>query len=90
MITPPTTEDLAKVLFAADGFDVTKWDVLTSEQGTHVREHYRTLAKVSIDWLMDRITTTVTTPTSHPAVRVAAWKEIPGQRVGGMPGVFET
>lgn len=53
----PNVEDLAVVLFAADGFDPTKWNVMTSEQGGHIRDHYRKLAKVSIEWLTAQVYT---------------------------------
>lgn len=45
----PNVEDLAQVLFAADGR--TGWMNMGEPQGGFVREHYRKLAQTSIDWL---------------------------------------
>ncbi len=48
----PNVEDLAKVLFAADGMNVTKWEDMQEPQGGFVRGHYRKMAQTSIDWLL--------------------------------------
>ena len=50
-MTTPRTEALALVLFAAAGFDQTKWLDMPGDAGNNIRGHYRKLAAASIAWL---------------------------------------